>query len=95
VPELLLEVDPKLPGWLLLSGEVGSVAAVLFRAPLVFSFVVLELELGLVLEVVSYVEPGVPYVEAEPVAELLDGYVELVPWFEMSLLEVELLEGEL
>jgi hypothetical protein len=86
VPELLLEVDPKLPGWLLLSGEVGSVAAVLFRAPLVFSFVVLELELGLVLEVVPYVEP---------VAELLDGYVELVPWFEMSLLEVELLEGEL
>lgn len=86
MPELLLEVDPKLPGWLLLSGEVGSVAAVLFRAPLVFSFVVLELELGLVLEVVPYVEP---------VAELLDGYVELVPWFEMSLLEVELLEGEL
>jgi hypothetical protein len=35
---------------LLLSGDVGYVAAVLLRLPLVFSFVVLVLELGVVLE---------------------------------------------
>jgi hypothetical protein len=63
--------------WLLLSGDVGSVAAVLLRLPLVFSFVVLELELGLVLEALPYVDPEegllVPDAVAESLLELLEG----------------------
>jgi len=41
---------------LLVSFEVGLVEAVVFRLPLVFSFVVLVLELGLVLLVLPKVE---------------------------------------
>jgi hypothetical protein len=77
--------------------EDGLVDAVVFKLPLVFSFVVLVLELGLelVLPYVELVEDGVLLADplVEPVAEPLTE-PEAVPEYVESVLELVLLDGE-